>query len=136
MSKYRLIGFDFGQSAAPESQNENKIELPPDNLILVDAFWEKEGMLIRFVPHQMSGITLKVIFVFQYNDSLHDKNKASFELTFRSDDTIFAQEKPIRISGKDVKRYMLNDEDRASVGDGIYYYDFVNFSSDLSGIKQ
>ena len=120
----------------PQSKNDNQKE--PDNLILVDAFWEKDGMKIRFIPHQDSGVTLKLVFIFQYDDSLHDKDKASFELTFKSDDTIYAQEKPIMISGKDVKKNILKDENMAPVADrrNCYCYSIVNFSSDLSEIKQ
>lgn len=141
MSKPIISSFNFGQIAVPSvSQDKKNIELPPDNLILVDAYWDKEGMKIRFIPHQMIGITLKVVFVFEYNNSTHDKDKAKFELYFGSPDTIYSNQKPQRITikGNDIKNNILKDHGRIVTKDNrnCYYYEVKNFSSDLSRINQ
>jgi len=136
MSKLIISNFDFGQPAkSSDSQNNKKVDLPPDNLILVDAYWEKQGMKIRFIPHQMGGIELTVVFVFEFNNSTHDKNKAFFELTFESPDTIFSkQESKIIIKGDDVKELKENGELVKDDGRPCYYYKIKDFSSDLSKV--
>ena len=79
MSKPKIVRFDFGSSTGTsELQNKNKKEKEPDNLILVDAFWVKDGMKIRFIPHQLEGITLIVVFALEHDDETHDREKAVF----------------------------------------------------------
>jgi hypothetical protein len=156
MSKPIISNFDFGQPAESSgSQNNKKVDLPPDNLILVDAYWEKDGMKIRFIPHQMgnkllkdndeynNSISLIIVFVFKNDDdSKFNKKEAVFELFFRSDDTVFSQSQPIRITGSDVVENKLKDPFGQDVKYGkgtyknhtCYYYIIKNFSSDLSAI--
>lgn len=138
MSKPKIVRFDFGSfTGTSELQNKNKNnkEKEPDNLILVDAYWERQGMKIRFIPHQMGGIELTVVFVYEFNNSTHDKNKAAFELTFESPDTIFSkQESKIIIKGNDVKELKENGELVKDDGRPCYYYKIKDFSSDLSKI--
>lgn len=149
MSKTIIEHFDFGKSSGVSlSQREKESSLPPDNLILVDAFWIKDGMIIRFIPHQMGSLALKdnisitliVVFVFEHNNAAYDKDKAEFELTFESsDDTIYSKQEPkkIKISGATVKN---NKFDNGQIGTtdfrDCYYYEIKNFSSDLSEINQ
>ena len=140
--------FDFGQSSGiPLSPSKKEDSLPPDSLILVDAFWVKNGMKIRFVPFQKfqkDNIKFKVIFILKNDDDTKfNKKEAIFELLFRSDDTIFSQSKPIIINGSDVILNKLKDASNQDVkyGEGktykdrvCYYYLIDNFSSDLSAI--
>lgn len=141
MSKPIIEHFDFGKSSGVSlSQREKESSLPPDNLILVDAFWEKDGMKIRFIPHQMGGIKLIVVFVFEYNNPGHDKDKANFELTFESPDTVFSKQQSIKIiiKGKDVLNNKLIGKDNKQVKEDnrpCYYFIIEDFSSDLSNIK-
>ena len=116
------------------TENEDKKE--PDELILWDAYWEKDGMKIRFIPHQMK-VTLVVVFKFRYNDDAkYDKRKAIFELTFDSSSTIFSQKNPIKIKGTDVSPLLdkfdkiVKDNDQP-----CYYYRIDEFSPDLSDIS-
>lgn len=115
----------------PESQDKRD----PDELVLLDAYWEKDGMQIRFIPHQMK-VSLIVVFQFSFNDDQHDKSKAVFELTFDSPNTIFSQKNPIIIKGTDVSplfdrfNKIVKDNDQP-----CYYYRIDEFSPDLSDIS-
>lgn len=137
-----IVNFDFGQSfTSLDSQDEGRNKLEPDNLILVDAFWEISGMKIRFIPHQMKtyqkkSITLKVIFVFEFNDSYHDKDAANYELEIESPDTVFSKQKSstINIKGSSIKKNLLKFRRKTVTDDDgrpCYYYEINNFSSDL-----
>lgn len=153
MSKPIISNFDFGQPAESSgSQNNKKVDLPPDNLILVDAYWEKDGMKIRFIPHQMGNkllkdnnndndnITLKVVFVFEYNNSTHNQEEAKFELSFKSPDTMYLKQEPkkITIKGLDILNNILKDNGLIVTNNDriCYFYEIKDFSSDLSGINQ
>ena len=109
-----------------------------DKLILLDAYWEKDGMKIRFIPHQ-TEVTLVVVFKFMYNDDAkYDKCKAVFELTFDSPSTIFSQKNPIIIKGNDVIKNPLLNKYNEVVKDNdqpCYYYKIDKFSPDFSNIS-
>jgi hypothetical protein len=141
MSEFRVIGFDFGQPVSHSKVIKKKESiLPIDNIIMVGSYWEKDGMKIRFIPHQMSGVKLKAIFVFEYNDSIHDQNDAEFILSFRSPDTFFSEnETPsIIIRGVDILKNLLKDNGRIVTDDkgrNCYYYEIDNISSDLSAFN-
>lgn len=139
MSRPTIVRFNFGKaietSSASNSKKEDKKQ--PDELILVDAYWEKDGMKIRFIPHQME-VTLVVVFKFMHNDDTeYDKRNAKFELTFDSTDTIFSQKDPIIILGSDV--HPLLDKFNNVVKDidhkPYFYYQIEKFSPDFSNIS-
>lgn len=153
MSKPIIEHFDFGKSSGvSQSQREKESCLPPDNLILVDAFWVKDGMKIRFIPHQMGkkllkdnnndndNITLKVVFVFEYNNSTHNQEEAKFKLSFKSPDTMYLKQEPkiITIKGLDILNNILKDNGLIVTNNNriCYFYEIKNFSSDLSEINQ
>lgn len=140
MNKPVVKYFDFGQSSGdPLSHGEKENNLPPDNLILVDAYWEKDGMegvKIRIIPHQMKDVVLKTIFVLEHNNDKYDKNKAVFELSFESPDTIYSKQdsKKIIIKGSEVKELIEKGKQVKNDNRPCYYYEIKKFSSDLSEI--
>lgn len=130
-------------SSAKDNVKQQFIETPnqkqADRLVLLDAYWEKkDGMKIRFIPHQRE-VPLIVVFKFLFNDDIkYDKSKAIFELTFNSPSTIFSQKNPIIIKGSDVLRHPLLDRFNKEIKDNdqpCYYYRIDKFSPDLSNIS-
>lgn len=127
-------------STAKDNVKQQYTETPnqklADRLVLLDAYWEKDGMKIRFIPHQMNT-SLIVVFKFLFNDDIkYDKSKAIFELIFDSPSTIFSQKTPIIIKGTDVR--LLLDKFNKVVKDNdqpCYYYRIEHFSPDLSDIN-
>ena len=144
MSKPTIDSFAFGQASIESGNNytnnigsrlgngEVSCEKPADELILVDAYWEKEGLKIRFIPHQMVQI-LKVVFRFKYDDDRHDKDKALFDLTFVIPGTIYQQQKKWTIRGSSIKTRTLKEKNKPvkKGGKTCYFCEIENFSSDL-----
>lgn len=139
-----IVVFDFGQASKESAQKDTNMregrlrdgitssEKPGDELILVDAYWEKRGLKIRFIPHQMKQV-LKVVFRFKYDDDKHDKDKASFDLNFVIPGTIYQQQKKWTIQGSSIKTRPLKEKNKPVKKDGkiCYYCEIENFSSDL-----
>ena len=147
MSRPKIVNFDFGQAQnskpkeatkasnrGDESLNKEK-NIEPDELILIDAFWVKEGMPIRFIPQQQDPVNLIVVFTFKYDDFEHDKNQANFNLNIEIPGTFYSQESPFKIEGSKISRklktrnggYVLGQN-----GNNCYYCEITNFSSDMS----
>lgn len=107
MSRPKIVKFDFGKalgtSVASKSKKEDKKE--PDELILVDAFWIKDGMKIRFIPYQKDNFKLIIVFKLKHNDETHDKDKAVFYLNFEIEGTRFedAKKDPLKIEFANLK---------------------------------
>lgn len=147
MSRPKIVNFNFGQAQnskpkeakrarnkGDESLDEEK-KIEPDELILIDAFWVKEGVPIRFIPQQQDPVNLIVVFAFRYDDLEHDKTQASFNLNLEIPGTFYSQESPFTIEGSKLSRklkarnggYVLGQN-----GNNCYYCEITNFSSDLS----
>lgn len=124
--------FKFGQSVA--SPNVEKDEEMLDNLILVDAFWIKDGMKIRFIPHQIPQ-TLRVVFCFEHDDGQHIKEGVSFELKFVIPGTVYQQQEPFVITTSILKELKENNKLVKKNGKTCYYCEIENFSSDLINAK-
>jgi hypothetical protein len=131
MSKPKIVRFDFGSSTGTsELQNKNKKEKEPDNLFLVDAFWVKDGMKIRFIPHQLEGITLIVVFALEHDDETHDREKAVFDLELEIPDTRYedASTKTVTVSYSEIKnnKFSKHRIDRIfdERGYDCYYYEY------------
>lgn len=127
-------GQGMGQGAFPLSKEDVQGELLKrrpsyiDEIVLKDAYWEKDGMKIRLLPHQKK-VKLIVVLGFKYNnDDVYDKKKAVFSLKFSVPNTIFPQYKEMVIKGSDVLK-CNQDENRN------YLYPIKNFSSDLSELE-
>lgn len=134
MSRPKIVNFDFGKVKATSKVTEEK-EKEADELILVDAFWEKNGMKIRFIPHQEDVVTLIVVFVFRYDDPEHDKDKAVFQLNIEIPDSVYSQQKPFTIKGSEISRKLKARDGsciKAANGNNCYYCEIKNFSSDMS----
>lgn len=140
MIKPIIANFDFGQPASSaDLQNNEKVELPPDHLILVDAFWVKDGMKIRFIPHQMKDVDLIVVFSLEHDDGTHDREKASFNLEFEVPDTRYEDNKeqiikePITYSMIKNNRFSDLKIDRIfdDRGYDCYYFKIEDFSNKL-----
>ena len=140
MSKPIIEHFDFGKSSGvSQSQREKASCLPPDNLILVDAFWVKDGMKIRFIPHQMI-VDLIVVFKLKYDDGTRDRHKAKYHLKFDIPETWYKNgNKEIVIEYSKIEgnlfsaiglKKMYSKED----GHECYYYIIKDFSSDLTKV--
>ena len=126
MSKLEIIRFNFGESGmSSDLSNKNNKEKDPDNLILVDAFWIKDGMKIRFIPHQMKDIELIVVFSLEFDDEAHDKEHASFLLDIEIPGTKFE-----RLS-KEIKFNEL--QKRNYRGYVCYYYEYKEFTNIVFG---
>lgn len=147
MSRPKIVNFDFCQGTktskseeitrsgnkTDESPDEKKLD--PDELILVDAYWEKDKMPIRFIPQQHEPVELVVVFTFRYDDPEHDKNQASFSLYFDIPGTFYSQGSPFKIEGSQLSRklkarnggYVLGQN-----GNNCYYCKITKFSSDMS----
>lgn len=145
MSKPKIVRFDFGSSTeTSELQNKNKKEKEPDNLILVDAFWIKDGMKIRFVPHQMD-VVLFVVFKLQHDDGAHERDKAEFHLKFEVEGTWYENEnKEIVIKYKNIKdnnyqklvqKYGVEKINAKDSHTRYFYYEIREFTSDLTAVK-
>lgn len=137
MSRPQIVKFDFGKasgtSAASKSKKEDKKE--PDELILVDAYWEKDSMPIRFIPQQQDPVTLIIVFTFKYDDLEHDKNRAIFELNFEIPGTYYSQEKPFTMNGSKIYRKLKSSDGnciKAPNGNICYYCEIEKFSSDMA----
>lgn len=139
MNKPEIKRFSFGDNVCV--QNNEDLEEFIDDLVLVDAYWLQDGMKIRFIPFQRQEektISLIIVFVFKHEESKYNKEKAEFELTFRSDDTFFSQSKPLKIKGSDVKPLLDASGQSENHDKGIYknhpcyYFVIDKFSSDLS----
>lgn len=144
MSNIIRFEFDFdstsiGTNGNGNNNSRNRLEnettlneKPADELILVDAYWEKRGLKIRFIPHQMKQV-LKVVFRFKYDDDKHDKDKASFDLNFVIPETIYQQQEKWTIKGSSIKNRTLKEKNKPVKKDGktCYYCEIENFSSDL-----
>ena len=114
-----------------------------DNLILHDVYWEKDGMKIRFLPYQMELDTpLILIFSFEHDDFIHNREKAVFKLTFDIPDTLYSKkDSEFIITGN----YLLEHDNRLKNEngeevidkDGRFYYccEIEHFSSDLTNAK-
>lgn len=141
MSKPIIEHFDFGKSSGvSQSQREKESCLPPDNLILVDAFWVKDGMKIRFIPHQMENVDLIVVFSLEYDDGTRDREQAFFNLEFEVPDTRYEDSKeqiimkePIAFSK--IKNNRFSDLGIGRIFDGrgydCYYFKIEGFSNKL-----
>lgn len=102
-----------------------------DVLVLKDAYWEKDGIKIRLLPHQKK-VRLIVVLGFKYNKANYNKEDAEFRLKFSVPGTIYTQEKDIVIKGSDV----LKCEKRIDAkGEECYLYPIDNFTSDLAKIE-
>ena len=109
-------------------------------LVLKDAYWIKDNIKVRFVPHQMEH-PLTVIFakVLDNNEKTgRDESELEFKLKFEIPGTIFPESKEITIRFDELtpmycikkgKICFLTDKD-----DNQYYKYFLKeFSSDLVG---
>ena len=140
MSEPVIDYFDYGQSvSSSDSQNKNIVDLPTDNLILIDAFWVKDGMKIRFIPHQMKDVDLIVVFSLEYDDGTHDREKASFNLEFEVPGTRYEDNKeqiikePITYSMIKNNRFSDLKIDRIfdDRGYDCYYFKIEGFSNKI-----
>lgn len=141
MSKPIISNFDFGQPASSsDSQNKEKVELLPDELRLVDAFWIKDGMKIRFIPHQMKDVDLIVVFSLQYDNGTHDREKASFNLEFEVPGTRYEDNKEQIIINEPITYDMIKNNRFSDLkiarifddrGYDCYYYKIDGFSNKL-----
>lgn len=138
MSKPIIELFDFGKSSGnPLSQRNKESHLPPDHLILVDAFWVKDGMKIKFVPHQMI-VDLIVVFKLKYDDGAHDRRKAKFHLKFDIPGTCYKNESKEIV----IEYSKIEDNPFSAIGlkkmysddHECYYYIIKDFSSDLTKV--
>lgn len=113
--------------------NSNRKE--PDNLILVDAYWIKDDMKIRILPHQ-KRVDLYVEFVYQFDDDKHDKNRATMDLRFSVEETIYDGSTTVTVnSGKLTKwnpvRTCQLEEHK---GKELYYLVLHDFINDLTSL--
>lgn len=108
---------------------EHRVDLV-DEIILKDAYWEKDGIKIRMLPHQKKVI-LKVVLGFKYNKVNYDKEKAIFYLKFKVPNTIF-QSKVLVIKGSDLLKCETVQDKK---GNDCYIYKIENFTSDLSEVE-
>lgn len=146
MSKPTIDSFVFGQASIKSNNNDtnqnsdrlgkelDSNEKPADELILVDAYWSKNGIKIRFIPHQMEQ-TLIVVFRYKYDDVKHDKNKAVFELRFNVPGTIYQSIEPVRITNGILSELTENKKSIKKDGKKCYYCQIGNFTSDLVKAK-
>lgn len=118
------------QSLAFEN-SQQKSDETRYKLLLKDAYWEKDGMKIRFIPHQEEK-SLKLVFVLikdSRGDFLRD---LTFRLKFDIPDTFFPQQgKLITIKFCEMKDVGIKDEK----GNNLYYCKIDDFSSDLSKVR-
>lgn len=108
-----------------------------DEIVLMDAYWEKEGVKIRILPHQKK-VTLVVVLGFKYNKQNYDQEKAEFKLHFSVPGTSFPDDKELLILGKD----LLHPSDSNKIskikdgnGNDCFLYKIENFTSDLSEVE-
>lgn len=142
MSQPTVGHFDFGQSSlASNTKRQKEDNRPPDTLILVDAFWIKDGMIIKFIPHQMK-VDLIVVFKLEHDDGTCDRDKAEFKLSFEVPGTQYEGEnKEIVIKYSDIKENLYQNlevkrtcSEANDDGHDWYYYIINNFTSDLSEV--
>ena len=138
LSKEGVEGVTF---SSKEKEEKYKI-------VLKDAYWVKDGMKIRLIPHQKK-VTLYVVFAFEPDKHGKSKENAEFELKFIIPRHVDTQLKEIRIKSKnkeivlnkikgsdilekdkEIRKSNLVDEKK-----GFFLYSIDNFSSDLSDIK-
>lgn len=110
-------------------RSETQVQKLPDELVVKDAYWEKDGMKIRLLPHQKK-VKLIVVLQFKYGTPSWDQDKAELRLKFSIPGTIFPQHAEMVIKGSDVKKCKKTNEG--------YLYTIENFTSDLAevGINQ
>ncbi|MBQ3733629.1 MAG: hypothetical protein II859_06680 [Bacteroidales bacterium] len=104
-----------------------------DEIVLKDAYWEKDGMKIRILPHQKQ-ITLKVVFGFKYNIPSCNKEQAVFHLKVAVPNSVFPFNKEIKITGSDLLQCEKADV-KDEGGNDCYIYEIENFTSDLSEVE-
>lgn len=100
-------------------------------ILLLDAYWEKDGMKIRFVPHQKE-VELVVVLTFRPDNEKYDKRDARFSLKFSIPDTNYQQYEEIIIKGSDLLGLGENDIIKDENGRTLYLYRIKQFSSDLT----
>lgn len=108
-----------------------------DEIVLLDAYWEKEGLKLRVLPHQKK-VNLVVKLGFKYNKVNYDKEKAKFELRFMVPNTFFFEEKGITIEGKDLLQCDSTDNIsriKDKYGNDCFLYTIKDFTSDLSEVE-
>mgnify|MGYP007092151301 FL=1 len=123
---YYLVLKDFVSDLTPLHHREMI-----DEIILLDAYWEKEGMKIRFIPHQKE-VELIVVLAFKHDDNRFNKEKAKFHLKFSIPDTFYAQYDDILIYGSDLLNFSGEDVIKDEQGRTCYLYRIKKFSSDLT----
>lgn len=105
--------------------------LQPDEIVLKDAYWEKDGMKIRLLPHQKKVKLILVLGFKHHDNSNYDKKKAEFRLKVLIPGTVFPQYKEILvIKGSDLLKPTIELDKN-----GNYLYPIENFTSDLSEVK-
>lgn len=122
---------EVGAIGIPSKQKQKE----PDNLILVDAYWIKDGMKIRILPHQKS-VDLVVEFVYEYDDDKHDKSKATYDLKFSIPDTIFDESTTVTINSGKLKKWepLKSCQLESHKGKELYYIVLHDFISDLTSL--
>lgn len=101
-----------------------------DVIYVKDAYWEKDGVKIRLLPHQKK-VNLKLVLGFKYNRVNYNKENAIFYLKFQVPNTFF-QSKGIVIKGSDLLKCETVQDKR---GNDCYIYNIDNFTSDLSEVE-
>ena len=105
-----------------------------DQIVLKDAYWEKDGMKIRVLPHQKE-VTLFVVLGFKYNKPDYNQEEAEFKLKFYVPDSCYKQTDEIIIKGSTLlglsSEYKITDKD----GNTCYLYPIENFTSDITDAK-
>lgn len=118
-------------------QNNIKKQTLLDELILEDAYWEKDGMKIRFIPYQME-VSLKLIFSYKYHDNKHNRSKAKFNLKFDIPDTKYEEKNQgLIVTGIQLHRLIEKDnKSKEGKTSPLYYCIIPNFSSDLAHVRK
>ena len=129
-------GQGMGQGAFPLSKQEvegigstSKTNEERYKIVLKDAYWEKNGMKIRLLPHQKK-VKLCVVFSFEPDEDGKNKKDAEFNLKILIPRCQNYQENEIII--KTIKGSKLLDCEQTE--EGYYKYPIDNFTSDLSEI--
>lgn len=139
MSKPKIVRFDFDSSLTSSclqnsSQNAKKI----DEIILWDAYWEKQLIKngipqntitkLRLLPHQKK-INLILVFFFKHDNKEYSKEEAQFTLKIEVPNTLY-DSKEFIITGKDLlnKEYFYTQNED---GKEYYFCNISSFTSDL-----
>ena len=105
-----------------------------DEIVLKDAYWEKDGMKIRILPHQKK-VKLIVVCGFKYNKVNYNKENAELRLKFSIPGTVFPQDNEDVVKVIKGSELLQCDKIFDKKGNECYLYPIDNFSSDLAEVE-